>query len=119
MSAGSPPSGDDGARPVTSTPDPAAGRRRRLIAILIIAGIVVVAGGAGGAGLWHFSTSPLLCNSCHIMKPYVDAWKTSKHKDVTCVLCHYPPGFRETIWVKFQAMTQVVKWATQTYSSKP
>ena len=120
MSAGSPPSGDDGARPVTSTPEPAPGRRRRrLIAILIIAGIVVVAGGAGGAGLWHFSTSPLLCNSCHIMKPYVDAWKTSKHKDVTCVLCHYPPGFRETLWVKYQAMAQVVKWATQTYSSKP
>jgi hypothetical protein len=35
------------------------------------------------------------------------------------VSCHYPPGFRDTIWVKYQALTQVVKWATQTYSSKP
>jgi nitrate/TMAO reductase-like tetraheme cytochrome c subunit len=65
------------------------------------------------------STSPLLCNSCHIMKPYVEAWKTSKHNKVTCVQCHYPPGFRDTIWVKYQALTQVAKWATQTYSSKP
>jgi hypothetical protein len=53
------------------------------------------------------------------MKPYVEAWKTSKHNKVTCVQCHYPPGFRDTIWVKYQALTQVVKWATQTYSSKP
>ena len=33
--------------------------------------------------------------------------------------CHYPPGFRDTVRVKFQAMTQVAKWATGTYSSKP
>jgi nitrate/TMAO reductase-like tetraheme cytochrome c subunit len=94
-------------------------RRRRFVGILIVIGIIVVAGGAAGAGLWHISTSPLLCNSCHIMKPYVAAWKTSKHSKVTCVKCHYPPGFRDTIWVKYQALAQVVKWATQTYSSKP
>src|SRR5262249_8106727 len=33
--------------------------------------------------------------------------------------CHYPPGFRDTLWVKYQALSQVVKWATNTYSSKP
>ena len=38
---------------------------------------------------------------------------------VACVQCHYPPGLRDTVWVKYQALTQVVKWATQTYSSKP
>jgi len=65
------------------------------------------------------STSPLLCNQCHIMKPYYQAWKTSKHNFVPCVDCHYPPGFRDTIWVKYQALSQVAKWATQTYSSKP
>jgi nitrate/TMAO reductase-like tetraheme cytochrome c subunit len=53
------------------------------------------------------------------MRPYVDAWKVSKHHDVACVECHYPPGLRDTLWVKFQAISQVAKWATQTYSSKP
>ncbi len=72
-----------------------------------------------GAGLWEFSSSPMFCNSCHLMRPYVAAWKASPHKNVACVQCHYPPGFRDTLWVKYQAMTQVVKWATQTYSSKP
>jgi len=53
------------------------------------------------------------------MKPYVEAWRTSKHNQVACVQCHYPPGLRDTIWVKYQALSQVAKWATQTYSSKP
>jgi len=79
----------------------------------------VVVGFAAFAGLWQVSASPQFCNSCHIMRPYVDAWKHSSHSAVACVQCHYPPGFRDTLWVKFQAMSQVAKWATQTYSSKP
>jgi nitrate/TMAO reductase-like tetraheme cytochrome c subunit len=80
---------------------------------------VLVSLGLGTAGLWKLSTSPRLCNSCHIMRPYVEAWKVSSHSNVTCVQCHYPPGFRDTLWVKYQALSQVVKWATHTYSSKP
>jgi nitrate/TMAO reductase-like tetraheme cytochrome c subunit len=95
--------------------------RRRIVGIPLVAAlaVLVVVAAAGGAGMWQLSTSPILCNSCHIMKPYVEAWRTSTHKDVSCVQCHYPPGFRDTIWVKYQSITQVVKWATQTYSSKP
>jgi nitrate/TMAO reductase-like tetraheme cytochrome c subunit len=94
-------------------------RRRRWTVTVVVGVIVLVAAGAAGAGLWHLSSSPMLCNSCHIMKPYVDAWRTSAHKNIECVKCHYPPGLRDTIWVKYQALTQVVKWATQSYSSKP
>jgi nitrate/TMAO reductase-like tetraheme cytochrome c subunit len=102
-----------------AAPPPTRVRRRLGRGLLLAVGITLAVAAAAGAGLWHVSTSPLLCNSCHIMKPYVEAWKTSKHAQVTCVQCHYPPGFRDTIWVKYQAITQVVKWATQTYSSKP
>ncbi len=94
------------------------GGRRRIIGA-VVALVLVVGGLAVAAGLWHVSASPQFCNSCHIMRPYVEAWKVSKHAGVACVQCHYPPGFRDTLWVKFQAVTQVVKWATQTYSSKP
>lgn len=69
--------------------------------------------------MWHVSASPKFCNSCHIMGPYVEAWKISRHREVPCVQCHYPPGLRDTLRVKFQAVTQVAKWATGTYSSKP
>jgi nitrate/TMAO reductase-like tetraheme cytochrome c subunit len=100
-------------------PPPDRPRRRRWRVILILLAVGLVVGGAAGVGLWEVSSSPVLCNSCHIMKPYVAAWKASKHNQVACVKCHYPPGLRDTIWVKYQAITQVVKWATQTYSSKP
>ena len=85
--------------------------------IILMAGFVMLVGVL--AGLYKVSSSPLLCNTCHIMKPYVQAWKTSKHNNVPCVDCHYPPELRGTLWVKYQALAQVAKWATQTYSSKP
>ncbi|MBI4635045.1 MAG: NapC/NirT family cytochrome c [Candidatus Rokubacteria bacterium] len=94
-------------------------RWRRGTIVLVVAGGLAVVGGAAGAGLWHVSASPQFCNSCHIMRPYVEAWTVSKHGSVACVQCHYPPGLRDTLRVKFQAVTQVAKWATGTYNSKP
>ncbi|MGE5753841.1 MAG: NapC/NirT family cytochrome c, partial [Deltaproteobacteria bacterium] len=70
-------------------------------------------------GMFEFSTSPHFCASCHIMKPYYQAWSTSKHNHVPCVDCHYPPDVRDKMVLKFQALTQVVKYVTRTYSSKP
>lgn len=71
-------------------------------------------------GVAKYSESPSFCNSCHIMSPYYNAWKTSKHNFVACVECHYPPGSPKTLlWKKFQALSQVVKYVTRTYSSKP
>jgi hypothetical protein len=70
-------------------------------------------------GMFEFSTSPYFCASCHIMKPYYQAWNTSKHNHVPCVDCHYPPDIRDKMVLKVQALTQVVKYVTRTYSSKP
>lgn len=96
---------------------PPGSRRRRKLLIIIATGLVV--GVAVMGGLYKVSSSPMLCSGCHIMTPYVEAWKTSRHNNVACVECHYPPGFRDSLWVKYQALAQVAKWATQTYSSKP
>src|SRR5512134_1854160 len=70
-------------------------------------------------GMFEFSTSPYFCSSCHIMKPYYKAWSTSKHNHVPCVDCHYPPDVRDKMILKFQALSQVAKYVTRTYSSKP
>ncbi len=72
----------------------------------------------GGAA--RYSESPTFCRSCHIMEPYYQAWKSSKHNGIACVECHYPPAAPKTIlWKKFQALSQVAKYVTRTYSSKP
>ena len=92
------------------------GRRRKILIVLAVSGVVGI---ALVGGLYEVSSSPKLCAGCHIMTPYVEAWKASKHNKVACVECHYPPGFRDSLWVKYQALAQVAKWATQTYSSKP
>lgn len=97
---------------------PARRPSRRTVIFVVVAAALVV-GVAATAGLWHVSASPQFCNSCHIMQPYVQAWQASKHNTIACVQCHYPPGLRDTLWVKFQAISQVAKWATQTYNSKP
>lgn len=69
---------------------------------------------------FKYSTSPQFCKSCHIMEPYYQSWKGSKHNKVACVECHYPPSAPKTlVWKKFQALSQVVKYVTRTYSSKP
>ncbi len=73
----------------------------------------------GFLGLLKYSTSPSFCNSCHVMHPYYNAWKTSSHNFVSCVDCHYPPGLTKEFKGKIQAITQVVKFVTRTYSTKP
>ena len=76
----------------------------------------------GNIVMYNYSTNPNFCRSCHIMEPYYQAWATSKHyKKAACVDCHYPPSttFSEHIWHKFQATSQVAKYITRTYSSKP
>lgn len=71
-------------------------------------------------GAVRYSESPGFCRSCHIMEPYYKAWSNSKHNKVACVECHYPPGTPKTmLWKKFQALSQVAKYVTRTYSSKP
>lgn len=86
--------------------------------LFVIAGFLAFISALAGASF--YSTSPSFCNSCHIMDPYYNAWKTSSHNHVACVDCHYPPGETRTIlWKKFQALSQVAKYVTRTYSPKP
>jgi hypothetical protein len=53
------------------------------------------------------------------MQPYYDAWKTSSHNKIACVQCHYEPGIRSVLIQKYRATSQVVKYLTRTYSTRP
>lgn len=73
----------------------------------------------GMFGFLEYSTRSSFCNSCHIMKPYYEGWKKSSHSNVACVKCHYPPDIQDTMYLKFQASSQLIKYITKTYGSKP
>ncbi|MBI2301562.1 MAG: NapC/NirT family cytochrome c [Armatimonadetes bacterium] len=65
------------------------------------------------------SNQPRFCISCHYMKPFYEAWKTSKHSNVKCVDCHIPPGARNWLQHKGAAAVQVVKYLTRQYGVRP
>src|SRR5262245_51611392 len=76
--------------------------------------------GLGTMGAFaEYSMQPDFCRSCHLMEPYYQAWHQSTHKNVSCPQCHFEPGMQNTLYGKFQASSQAVKYITQTYGSKP
>lgn len=93
---------------------------RRRFFLWVLAGVFLLI--LLNIGVYTYSTHPNFCRSCHIMEPYYQAWTNSKHySKAVCVDCHYPPSstFGEHLWHKFQASSQVAKYVTQTYNSKP
>jgi nitrate/TMAO reductase-like tetraheme cytochrome c subunit len=80
---------------------------------------VMVAGGGAMGAFAEYSMRPDFCRSCHLMEPYYQAWHSSTHKDVSCTQCHFEPGLEKTLYGKFQASSQAVKYITKTYGSKP
>ncbi|MBI5709266.1 MAG: NapC/NirT family cytochrome c [Candidatus Eisenbacteria bacterium] len=65
------------------------------------------------------SSTPTFCGTCHIMKPYYQSWKHSKHNQIACVECHISPGITAELRKKYEALSMVVKYFTGTYSTNP
>ncbi len=73
----------------------------------------------GNVAFMEYSMQPDFCRSCHVMEPYYQAWHKSTHREVACVDCHFAPGLAATIKGKTEATTQLVKFLTKTYGTKP
>jgi nitrate/TMAO reductase-like tetraheme cytochrome c subunit len=73
----------------------------------------------GSLAFAEYSMQPDFCRSCHLMEPYYQAWHQSTHRGVSCPECHFEPGLENTLYGKFQASSQAVKYITNTYGSKP
>jgi nitrate/TMAO reductase-like tetraheme cytochrome c subunit len=76
--------------------------------------MVVMAGGAA----WYTSR-PVFCSSCHIMEPYYKSWQESKHKDVTCIECHFPPSIGGEVRGKVLGLVQLLKYVTASAGPRP
>jgi nitrate/TMAO reductase-like tetraheme cytochrome c subunit len=92
---------------------------RRVQALLLTAGLV---SGLAIVALWtsiEISSRPQFCGSCHIMGPYYESWKDSRHSSVACVECHIPPGITAEFKKKYEALSMVVSYFTGTYGTNP
>ncbi|GBE30279.1 MAG TPA: hypothetical protein ENH10_04470 [Bacteroidetes bacterium] len=90
---------------------------RKLI-ILVSAAIIVTA--VFLLAVVEVSSLPTFCGSCHIMRPYVEAWKNSSHADVPCITCHAQEGISGIIETKFTAISMVANYMNGLYKrSKP
>ncbi|MFQ6613413.1 MAG: cytochrome c3 family protein [Fidelibacterota bacterium] len=82
------------------------------------AGVIILA--VVLVGTIEVTSTPKFCTTCHYMQPYVDAWKSSSHHDVTCTDCHFPPGIKNKVKGKFTALAMVANYMTGVYKkSKP
>ena len=71
----------------------------------------------GFAG-WYTSR-PVFCSSCHIMEPYYRSWQASSHNDVSCIECHFAPGFGGKVRGKMLGLVQLAKYVTQSAGPRP
>ena len=91
----------------------------RFQALLLTAGVII---GLGIVGIWmsvEVSSRPQFCGSCHIMEPYYESWKGSRHGMVACVECHIPPGVTAEFRKKYEALSMVASYFTGTYGTNP
>jgi hypothetical protein len=59
------------------------------------------------------------CNSCHVMNPYYDSWKTSSHSGVNCLECHLKPGFAGYVKGKINGLAQAIDCMVGRVGTKP
>lgn len=90
-------------------------KRKKIILILVILVILFI---LGFAGLVVYTERPEFCPSCHIMKPYYDAWKESPHKHVNCLECHYQPNWSSHFKGKIDGLVQIIDYITGRYSER-
>ena len=65
-------------------------RKLRFYEVLLLIFIVLV---IGSWSVFEITQSSVFCgNTCHIMRPHYNDWKTSSHSQVACVECHNPSG---------------------------
>ena len=66
-----------------------------------------------------YTERPEFCTTCHIMRPYYESWKESKHHEVNCLECHYEPNLKAHAIGKIKGLVEVAQYLTHKYSPKP
>ena len=88
-------------------------RKLRFYEVLLLFFILLV---IGMWSIFEITQSSVFCgNTCHIMRPHYSDWKTSSHKQVSCVECHNPAEGDGQSVSRWSALAQVASYFTRTY----
>jgi nitrate/TMAO reductase-like tetraheme cytochrome c subunit len=87
-------------------------------AVALLGSFVLLLATLTGFAGWYTSR-PQFCRSCHIMEPFYVSWEQSKHKDVSCIKCHFPPGAGEKVRGKLLGLSQLAKYVTGSGGPRP
>lgn len=61
------------------------------------------------------STHPVVCSSCHVMRPSVDDWRISSHRKIKCISCHKKSSIMALPVQKFEQAKMVVSYLSDDY----
>jgi|Deesub1362A_J573_1020465.scaffolds.fasta_scaffold00017_200 hypothetical protein len=60
----------------------------------------------------EYSSNPRICEVCHVMESYFNAWNESTHRDVKCYKCHYGEGVENFLEGSFHSLSVVLPRST-------
>ncbi len=87
--------------------------RRTVPIILVVVGVLL----AASTVAIPLTDHPRLCASCHTIRPSVESWEASSHKDVTCVECHVRPGLKG--WIEDKVLAGLGDVAITWFGTPP
>lgn len=66
-----------------------------------------------------YTSQPRFCKSCHQTHNEYSEWKTSTHREVSCVACHQEPGVFGFIAEKFKRIDDTISTAKKRFFATP
>lgn len=91
------------------------GKRRVVVAGASILGVAIFGVLVlSGISFW-WTSQPSFCARCHVMEPYIEAWKVSPHREVNCESCHLRPGLLAFVGGKIASLQVVLNYVRGNY----
>lgn len=83
-----------------------------LIGFGVMAGLYIAFMGA-----YYATSSPNFCADCHEVKPYVQSWRQSAHREFNCLYCHEQRGIAGKLDAKLRGLNYLYLHLTGQYSN--
>ncbi|HWI55481.1 MAG TPA: NapC/NirT family cytochrome c [Desulfobacteria bacterium] len=83
-----------------------------LIGLGVIAGLYI-----SFMGAYYATSNTNFCALCHEVKPYVQSWRQSPHRELNCLHCHERRGFLGKLVSKAKGLNYVSLHLTGRYSN--